>query len=279
MCRGEATGRVGLTRDASSGATASTERRPAPDRPPRVPAPGQCSSCRVFDPSSTKYNPRPPGAIARPKSVPAPVESSVLAEAMRAYQSGDASAFDRLYAGLGPVLRRYLQALARDPARADDLVQEAFLQIHRARRTYNPERPVIPWALAIARHVFLMDCRTRRRKHDAADVEFDEAVEGALLGQERGPDEAVIAREQVRQALSTLTPGTRRVVLLHHVQGWSFREIAARLGINAAAAKWTAAELCLEAGLVVEEAWEGMRERPLRRKSSEMMLLARKEAR
>ncbi len=38
------------------------------------------------------------------------------------------------------------------------------------------------------------------------------------------------------------------------------------------------AELCLDAGLVVEQAWEGMLERPLRRKSSEMMLLARKES-
>ncbi len=156
---------------------------------------------------------------------------------MRAYQSGDAKAFDRLYAGLSPVLRRYLQSAARDASRVDDLVQETFLQLHRARRTYNPERPVIPWALAIARHVFLMDCRTRRRKYAAADVEFDEAVETGDMGQERAPDAAMIARDQVRQGLATLTPGTRRVVVLHHVQGWSFREIAARLRINTAAAK------------------------------------------
>ncbi len=166
-----------------------------------------------------------------------PGDSDVLARAMWAYQSGDAGAFDRLYARLGPIVRRYLQSISRDPSRVDDLLQETFLQLHRARRTYNPDRPVVPWALAIARHVFLMDCRTRRRKHDAADVEFDEAVEGAHLEQDRGPDEAMIARERVRQGLATLTPGTRRVVLLHHVQGWSFREIAARLGINAAAAK------------------------------------------
>lgn len=165
------------------------------------------------------------------------VDSDVLAEAMRAYQSGDASAFDRLYAGLGPVLRRYLQSVARDTARVDDLVQETFLQLHRARRTYNPERPVIPWALAIARHVFLMDCRTRRRKCDAASVEFDDTIDFAELGLERGPDEAAIARDRLRRGLATLTPGTRRVVLMHHVQGWSFREIAARLGIKSAAAR------------------------------------------
>ncbi len=165
------------------------------------------------------------------------VDSDALAEAMRAYQSGEAGAFDRLYAGLGPVLRRYLQAVARDAARVDDLVQETFLQLHRARRTYNPERPLIPWALAIARHVFLMDCRTRRRKYDAASVEFDDAMELTEAGMERGPDEAVIARDRLRKGLATLTPGTRRVVLMHHAHGWSFREIAERLGINSAAAK------------------------------------------
>ena len=166
-----------------------------------------------------------------------PVDSDVLAEAMRAYQSGDAAAFDRLYAGLAPVLRRYLQAVARDAARVDDLVQETFLQLHRARRTYSPGRPVIPWVLAIARHVFLMDCRTRKRKRDNASVQFDDAIDAGALGLARAPDEAAMARDRLRRGLATLTPGTRRVVLLHHVQGWSFREIAARLGINSAAAK------------------------------------------
>jgi RNA polymerase sigma-70 factor (ECF subfamily) len=154
---------------------------------------------------------------------------------MRAYQSGEANGFDRLYTALSPLLRRYLQAAARDATRVDDLVQETFLQIHRARRTFNPERPVIPWALAIARHVFLMECRTRRRTYNVADGEFDETI--AVATDETGPDEAAIARDQVRRGLATLSPRTRRVVVLHHLQGWSFREIAGRLGINTAAAK------------------------------------------
>ncbi len=166
-----------------------------------------------------------------------PVDSDALANAMRGYQGGDAGAFDRLYAELGPIVRRYLRSVARDDARVDDLVQDTFLQMHRARRTYNPDRPVVPWALAIARHVFLMDCRVRKRKYDRASVEFDDRLAVAELMAERGPDEAVIARDRVQQGLATLTPTTRRVVLLHHVQGWSFREIATRLGMNSAAAK------------------------------------------
>ena len=80
------------------------------------------------------------------------------------YQAGDAEAFDQLYVALGPLLRRYLIALARDAQRADDLLQDTFLQLHRSRRTYNPSRPVRPWAFAVARHMWLMDQRTRRRK-------------------------------------------------------------------------------------------------------------------
>ena len=80
------------------------------------------------------------------------------------YQAGDAAAFEQLYGALAPLLRRYLIALARDAQRADDLLQDTFLQLHRSRRTYNPSRPVRPWAFAVARHMWLMDQRTRRRK-------------------------------------------------------------------------------------------------------------------
>lgn len=152
---------------------------------------------------------------------------------MSAYQSGDAGACDGLYAGLAPILRRYLRGAVRDDARVEDLLQETFLQIHRARRTYNPERPVVPWVLAIARHVFLMDCRSRRRKREADTV----AVHDGMPGVDAAQDDAVIARDEVRRGLAHLTPGTREAVLLHHVQGWSFREIGKRLGINSAAAK------------------------------------------
>lgn len=61
---------------------------------------------------------------------------------MREYQQGRFEAFDDLYAALAPVLRRYLSSYARDGARADDLVQDVFLQLHRARHTYDPAYPV-----------------------------------------------------------------------------------------------------------------------------------------
>ena len=63
-----------------------------------------------------------------------------------------------------PPLLGYLTSLCRDRSQAHDLLQDAFLQIHRSRHTYRPGLPVRPWLFAIARHMWLMDRRTRVRR-------------------------------------------------------------------------------------------------------------------
>jgi RNA polymerase sigma factor (sigma-70 family) len=148
---------------------------------------------------------------------------------MVGYQDGERDAFEQLHALLAPIVRRHLMRLARDPARVDDLVQETFLQVHRARHTYDPAYPVPPWACAVARHVFLMECRYRSRRGDLSRQEpLDDSAPGAT-----GPhDEALIARVEVRRALEHLSPSTRTSVLLHHLHGLSFKEISRRLRVG-----------------------------------------------
>jgi RNA polymerase sigma-70 factor (ECF subfamily) len=149
------------------------------------------------------------------------------------YQAGDAAAFDELYAELAPVLRRYLLALARRVDRADDLLQETFLQLHRSRHTYGADRPVRPWAFAIARNVWLMHERTRRRREPPqVDLEWVAEVAGA-----RPEAEALPLREDVRRALARLPADRAEVLLLHHVWGFTFDEIGKILGIRAGAAR------------------------------------------
>lgn len=160
-------------------------------------------------------------------------DPSELAALMVAYRGGDLAAFDGLYASVAPVLRRYLLALARDAAWTDDLVQETFLQMHRSRHTYNAAYPVLPWAFAIARHVFLMGRRTRKRKGD-----FDHDVaDDRVMARARDHEAGILARDAVARAMETLTPGTRRAVWLHHVLGLSFADVARRLAIREPAAK------------------------------------------
>ena len=152
-------------------------------------------------------------------------------ELMREYQAGRFDAFDELYASLAPMLRRYLLSQARDAAKADDLVQETFLQIHRARHTFNPVFPLTPWAMAIARHVWLMHRRTAsRRPWETDDVtEMDLPV--------RAEASSFADRTDVRRALSQVAGPQRDAVIQHHVLGFSFREVADRAGIAETAAK------------------------------------------
>lgn len=159
------------------------------------------------------------------------LDDVALRELMVRYQAGDARAFEQLYDALWPSLRRYLIALARDAQRADDLLQDTFLQIHRSRRTYNPARPVRPWAFAVARHVWLMDQRTRRRKApphadlESAELPIPPEVEGLAAG------------DDLRRALTRVAPDRAEALLLHHVWGFTFEEIGKMLGIRPGAAR------------------------------------------
>jgi RNA polymerase sigma-70 factor (ECF subfamily) len=159
-------------------------------------------------------------------------EEARLCALMVRYQAGDAAAFDEVYDALAPPLRRYLHALTRRTDRADDLVQETFLQIHRSRHTYNADRPVRPWAFAIARNVWLMHERTRRRR-EPPHLDLDWVADVGV----RPDAEALWEHEELRRALARLPVDRAEVLLLHHVWGFTFEEIGKILGIRPGAAR------------------------------------------
>ena len=150
---------------------------------------------------------------------------------MSRYQQGDLDAFDELYRRLLPRVRATLARHGMTAAQLDDLAQDTFLQLHRARHTYDPAFPVGPWVAAIARHVVLMHYRSLSRR-PAATGELHEASHAVPADAEGFGD-----REEVRAALAELPLGRRRPVVWHHVFGMSFREIGRRLGIGEDAAK------------------------------------------
>lgn len=156
-----------------------------------------------------------------------------LQEQMERYQRGELSAFERMYALLAPRLRQYLGSLTLNASVAEDLLQESFLQIHRARHTYRPPNPVVPWAFAIARNVYRMDRRAagRRGRHET------QAPEGVPDLPVPAEAEGLANRLAVRRALLQVPEDGREPLLLHHVWGLSFGEIGAVLGIRGGAAK------------------------------------------
>jgi len=89
-----------------------------------------------------------------------------LIELMIGYQNGNVEDFAGLYDALKRPLLRYLWTFVRNASVAEDLLQDTFLQVHRARHTYTPPRPVRPWIYAITRHVALMHLRSARRRKE-----------------------------------------------------------------------------------------------------------------
>jgi RNA polymerase sigma-70 factor, ECF subfamily len=84
----------------------------------------------------------------------APEETKQLGELeslMQRYQQSDAEAAATLVTLLSPQIYQFYLAHVRDRSLAEDLLQDFWLRIHNARRTYRPGEPVLPWVYAIAR--------------------------------------------------------------------------------------------------------------------------------
>jgi len=154
-----------------------------------------------------------------------------LIECMVEYQQGAMKGFEGLYACLAAPLKRYLWTFVRSSTQAEDLLQETFLQVHRARHTYTPRRPVRPWIYAIARHVALMYLRSNRRRREVLPAEglpeLPVAPEIESLGD----------RALVHRVLADLPRQSQEVVVLHHLLGLSFKEVGRIVGSSAATAK------------------------------------------
>lgn len=161
-------------------------------------------------------------------------EDRQLVDLMIAYQRGDLGAFKQLYSILVDEARRHFERSHRDPVVAHDLVQDLFLELHRSRRTYTPPLAVRPWIFGIARKV---SARCRRSAFQQPQVQnlFDEEGElpvSAPVSHAPSPDAL-----DIENAVSALPRSTRDPWLMHHVFGFSFHSIAARLEITVMAAK------------------------------------------
>lgn len=160
------------------------------------------------------------------------IDAAAARDLMVAYQGGALEAFRDLYALLAPPLRRYLGYLARRHDIADDLLQETFLQMHRSRASWDPERPVAPWAFGLARNVFLMHRRAASR-FSAVHQSLDAPPELPVPAEA----DSMAARDLVQRALAALGRDQSEPLLLHHVWGFTFEEIAGMTGLTSAAAR------------------------------------------
>jgi RNA polymerase sigma-70 factor (ECF subfamily) len=145
--------------------------------------------------------------------------------ARRAHR-GDAAAFDALVLRFQRPVLRFCWRLVRS-ADAEDLAQDAFVRAFVHFERFDPERPVLPWLIAIARRLCL-DLLRRRR--------VTAGLEAMPVSDQRAPspEREASAREQLRhldRALDELAEGPREAIILFHIEEMSYRDIAAALEV------------------------------------------------
>jgi RNA polymerase sigma-70 factor (ECF subfamily) len=166
------------------------------------------------------------------------------ARMMRA-RRGDVVAFGELVARYwGPVVGRFIRQLG-DRQDAEDLAQDVFLRLYRARRRYRPRAKFSTWLFHVAANVARNAIRSRRRRPCRplaclCGVQSDDAFAQRYLP-DRGDDPArPLEREelagQVRGALAELA-GRQRLALELQFEDRSYQEIARRLDLTPEATK------------------------------------------
>lgn len=165
-------------------------------------------------------------------------ESSSAREArwrawMAAAQQGDTAAYEKLLAELLPQMRGFVGNRVFDVGAREDVVQNLFLSIHRARHTYRSELPFTPWVYAVARNAVTDHARQKlRRSEREAPLEAAGEPEAPPMA----PEENGLAPE-LAHALEQLRPAQREAVVLLQIEGLSVAEAAVRAGVSPGALK------------------------------------------
>ena len=138
---------------------------------------------------------------------------------MERYQKADPEAPAALVGALSPALLRFFKNQVANREQADDLLQEAWLRIHRVRHTYRPGEPVLPWIYAIARRVRVDGYRRTRRitLHEIA-MEVLPDVPARAEARNPGPTFDTL--------VSALPETQREVVTMLKVGGLTLDEVA-----------------------------------------------------
>lgn len=148
-------------------------------------------------------------------------------DALHRAQAGDRAAFDELYAEhVGRVYAVCLRMTA-DPARAEQLAQDAFIRAWRALPSFRFESAFGSWLHRLTVNTVLEDERARRRREQRVRLLDDDATAADAPAASGDAD----ARLDLERAVASLPRGARTVLVLHDIEGYQHSEIAAMLDV------------------------------------------------
>ena len=160
---------------------------------------------------------------------------SIEGELIERAKLGDAEAFQALYDKHKRRVYSLCLRMTANTAEAEDLTQEAFLQLFRKIATFRGESAFSTWLHRLSVNVVLMHLR----KKSLPAVSLEETTQG---GEEDAPKKdfgaedlalaGSIDRLQLQRAVDDLPPGYRTIFVLHDVEGYEHNEIAALVGCS-----------------------------------------------
>ena len=165
-------------------------------------------------------------------------DDAALAALMRSAQAGDAHAYVKLLKDITPRLREIVRGQRRFLRAEDieDIVQDILLSLHAVRASYDPQRPFMPWLIAITRNRLADAARryTRREAHEVQvenlPVTFSDEAANIDSGVYRDP-------EALRQAIKALPAGQRDAIEMLKLREMSLNEASAMSGTTIGALK------------------------------------------
>lgn len=153
-------------------------------------------------------------------------------------RTADTLDFERLAMPCLGDVARFARSLTRDAARADDLVQETFLQALRGWHTFRPDADIRRWLLAICHHAFVRHAKREARYVEAPDddpeleslatarahrVAYDDGIGPIIDRMDLGP--------ALDRAMAAIPEHFRGAVVLVDVEGQSYEDAAAILSV------------------------------------------------
>lgn len=155
---------------------------------------------------------------------------------MRAGQDGDGKAYGQLLSEILPLLRRVVTYKWPGAPDIEDVVQEVLVSLHTVRRTYDPDRPFMPWLMTITTRR-IADAARRRHARNLNETTVDVMPETFSGNPAKTEQETSDDREALNKVMSTLPDGQREAIELLKIQGLSLQEASQVTGKSVASLK------------------------------------------
>lgn len=138
--------------------------------------------------------------------------------------------FDRLCRRFTPRIQRAVLDRTGDAYLAEDVAQETLFRVYRYRDHFDPGRPVWPWLFTVSARVCANMLRGKRPRIEPLSAKLDGELSAVFPDPNLDPEEQMVANEG--EALATLSPRYRSVLISRYVDGLSYEQIARQEGIS-----------------------------------------------